>query len=536
VPISRLQESAFLTIKLGTVPPDHWNELLSRLPQGVLAVPLEPEPGAGPEDPRPLLVLAGRRRRFAMETVVSENGFVEQDLPVYEEQTPADVYQEAVSKQQQLQQRLAELREDLARAGRLREHSLQRAAICLDTEDRVIQAQSQFGSTWATVVITGWVPARREDELRAAVDRVTGGQAVVELEEPAPEDLAEERVPSTGTDSKLLAPFERLVRGYGTAGYTEIEPTLMFAGSYMLLFGLVFGDLGHGMILVALGLLIHKKAGKSALKDIGYVITACGLSSMVFGTFVQGAFFGKSLHEMGFPLTLGFEPIRLEGEHAGESGHVVRYLLLAMVVGMALISLGALLNIVNSLRRRDYMHGIMGRFGIVGLVFYWGVLAVAIKMVTGPGPADAWLALAVVALPLVVLVLHEPLYALLSGRRPFWRDGAMMGIFSGLIEGLETVMSYLANTFSFLRVAAFALSHTALCYTIFVLQDLVSDMPASLVLQAVIFVVGTAVIIGLEGLIVSIQILRLEYYEFFTQFFEGQGVRYEPFRLDGGPE
>jgi V/A-type H+-transporting ATPase subunit I len=90
----------------------------------------------------------------------------------------------------------------------------------------------------------------------------------------------------------------------------------------------------------------------------------------------------------------------------------------------------------------------------------------------------------------------------------------------------------MSNTFSFLRVAAFALSHAALCYTIFVLQELVAEVPGGPVLSAAVFVVGTAVLIGLEGLIVTIQIMRLEYYEFFTKFFTGGGVRYEPFKLD----
>lgn len=106
----------------------------------------------------------------------------------------------------------------------------------------------------------------------------------------------------------------------------------------------------------------------------------------------------------------------------------------------------------------------------------------------------------------------------------------MMGLFHGLIEGMETVMVYLANTFSFLRVAAFALSHAALCFTIFVLIGLVNALPGGIIWSAIVFAIGTAVLIALEGLIVTIQILRLEYYEFFTKFFHGQGVRYDPFR------
>jgi V/A-type H+-transporting ATPase subunit I len=107
-----------------------------------------------------------------------------------------------------------------------------------------------------------------------------------------------------------------------------------------------------------------------------------------------------------------------------------------------------------------------------------------------------------------------------------------MGFFQGLIEAMEAMMTYLANTFSFLRVAAFALSHAALCFTIFVLERLVNQLPGGLLWSVVVFALGTAVVIALEGLIVAIQILRLEYYEFFSKFFHGEGTRYDPFRLD----
>ena len=83
-----------------------------------------------------------------------------------------------------------------------------------------------------------------------------------------------------------------------------------------------------------------------------------------------------------------------------------------------------------------------------------------------------------------------------------------------------------------MRVAAFALSHAALCFTIFVLQGLVTWPPARLIWSPLIFVIGTATIIALEGLIVGVQILRLEYYEFFTKFFSGEGREFTPFRLN----
>jgi len=137
----------------------------------------------------------------------------------------------------------------------------------------------------------------------------------------------------------------------------------------------------------------------------------------------------------------------------------------------------------------------------------------------------------VVALPLVVFTLHRPLTALLRHRRPLWEQNPLMELFEGAIGAVETVMIYMANTFSFLRVAAFALSHAALCFTIFVLLRLVRGLPGGQLWSAVVFVVGTATVIGLEGLIVAVQVLRLEYYEFFTKFFGGEGLPYRPFRL-----
>jgi V/A-type H+-transporting ATPase subunit I len=206
--------------------------------------------------------------------------------------------------------------------------------------------------------------------------------------------------------------------------------------------------------------------------------------------------------------------------------------MIALAVGAALITAGVVLNIANRLRRGDYAGGLLGRFGLVGIVFYWGALALAIKLAVAPGPVDGWLAAVLVVVPLLVLMLHEPLVALLTRREKLWEGGAAIGLMLGAVEAMETVVTYMANTFSFLRVAAFALSHAALSFTIFVLVDLVRDVPGGLLWSAMVFVLGTALIVGLEGLIVAIQILRLEYYEFFTKFFRGEGVRYDPFQIE----
>jgi len=532
--LERLTDSDLLDVRLGAVGDERLSTLREAMPDGVLLVPLG-EGEAAPGGPVHLLAVSSRRRRFAMETVLKGQGFEEQHVPAWQGRTPADVYEEAAQKRLTLGAEVASLRSQLHTLAAPYADALRQAAAALSVQTRLSEAQQAFGSTWATAVISGWAPADRVEDVRGAVLQATEGQAVIEASPPDEEDVQQGRVPSYVVHSRLLAPFERLVRGYGVASYTEIEPTVMFAATFLLMFGVMFGDLGHGLCLLVIGLLVRKLSRSLAACEVGHVIAASGLASMLFGTFVQGSLFGKSLADMGFPLTLAFEPIRFVGEGAGSADHVIRYLLLAMGLGIGLISLGAVLNIVNRLRRGDYEGGLLGRFGVTGIILYWGLLGLAIKCaVAGFGAEDIWLAIAAVGLPLAVLVLHEPLHQVLSRTEPISAGSLAMGLFQGLIEGMETLMVFVANTFSFLRVAAFAMSHAALCFTIFTLQRIVNGLPGGPLWSALMFVLGTALVVGLEGLIVTIQILRLEYYEFFTKFFQAEGVRYNPFRLDGG--
>ena len=526
-----LAESAFLELKAGRVASADLERMRGAMPEGILIIPLGERLGQEVEAVE-LLVVSGRRRRFAMETVLGTHGFEERRAPAWEDQTPADVYAEATRRKLSLQAKQQAVVAELHTLGEPNAQALREAARAVSTQLQLSEAAQKFGATWATAVISGWVPEAGADGLRQAVMEAIGGRAVIEFARPDAEDIEAGRVPSYVVHHRFLEPFEGMVRGYGVASYQEIEPTVLFAASFLLMFGVIFGDLGHGFCLLVIGLATRRMAKQKSVRDVGFVITAAGLASMLFGAFFQGSFFGKSLRDMGFPLTLGFKPIRFEGAGPSPTHYVTRYLVLAIVLGIVLISLGAILNIVNRLRRGDYGGGLLGQFGVVGIIFYWGALALAIKVVvSGVGPADVWLAVAAIGLPLVILVLHEPIYALLTWRRPIWKESALAGIFMGVVEGMETVMMYVANTFSFLRVAAFALSHAALCFTIFVLERLVDGLPGGVIWSAAVFLLGTGVIIGLEGLIVTIQIMRLEYYEFFTKFFGGEGVRYEPFRL-----
>jgi len=529
VPIQSLAGSELIEMRAGMLPVEKWDALRADLPAGVVVLVT-----GEPDDTQhlPLLVVASRRRKYAIETVLNTHNFCDTPLLAGQERTPCDIDAEADERRGHIQASLLSIRAQIDSIGARWAESITQLTVELEVMGRMLAVEEGFSATWATSVITGWLPTSRANELEQAVMDVTGGRAVVELTPPTPDDVAAGRVPRAASEHPWLAPFARLVQGYGTASYTELEPTLMFAISFMLLFGIIFGDAGHGLCVLALGMLIRRKAGGQGMRDIGFIAVACGASSALFGTFFQGTLFGLNLREMGFPLTLGIEPLRIVPGHMENAAHeVIRYLLLALGFGVLFISLGVGSNIVNRLRRHEWTEGLLGRFGVAGLVLYWGMLGTLAKVILRPGSMDVVLAVLLIAAPLAVVALHEPLARLLDGRRPLMPDGVVVGAFECVIEAMEALMVYVSNSLSFLRVAAFALSHAVLSFTILALREVVADWPGGALWGVLVLVIGTAAMISLEGLIVGIQILRLEYYEFFTKFFGGQGTRYEPFRL-----
>ena len=529
VPIERITQTDFLHATTGTLPAWEMRGLRRELPDDALLVPLER--GDGSEDGeglRAVVIMLPRKKRFALRTTLDKFDFVARDFPADVEGAPAQQYDAAQEKREKLQQRRAAAEERISELAHTYRDTLiriyQRARLELNVRD----TERTFGTTRNTVAISGWVPSEKVPEVRETVKRVTGGQAVVEVRDATREEIEEGEVPSYNPHWSVLQPFARLVSGYGSASYREIEPTLLFAISFLLMFGLMFGDLGHGLCLVLAGLGVRAWGRRQVVRDLGYVVAAAGASSALFGAFFQGTMFGWSLTELGFQWTLGFEPVRLHGAGSGAESHVKRYLIISILLGVLLLSLGMILNIVNRLRMRDYTGACLQQFGLVGLVFYWSALGVtAYAALSEPASTSAWLLSVAVAVPLLLLFLAAPLKHLLDQGTEGVGDSA----FTGVVHGLESVMTLFANTLSFMRVAAFALSHAGLSFTVLVFMRVVGNLPVGPFFEALVFVLGTALVIGLEGLIVAIQIFRLEYYEFFTKFFRAEGRQFQPFQL-----
>lgn len=388
------------------------------------------------------------------------------------------------------------------------------------TAHNILSARRFFGKIKGTHVISGWIPVRLCDTLRKELEKTTEGQLIFET--VSPEDLVEVRrgivnIPILFNNPLLIRPFEKLTGLYGTPRYREVEPTLFFALSFLLMFGMMFGDVGHGAILFAMGYFVFRRF--YTYMDYGIILMECGFFAVLFG-FLYGSLFGL---EDVLP-ALWFRPM----------DDIPYFMKVVLGLGAVLVSLGLVLNLINSLRLKEYER-LLSASGLAGALFYWLLVGAGLKYVfSGPLLQAEWSVFwGSAAILLAVMIFHRPFYRLLIAGEPFAKVIGEKGFFTGIAESavasLDDLMRYLTHTVSFIRVAAFALAHAALFAAVFAIADLVAHAKGGTLFYWLVLIIGNGIIILLEGLVVSIQVIRLEYYEFFSKFFRGGGETFRSF-------
>jgi V/A-type H+/Na+-transporting ATPase subunit I len=388
----------------------------------------------------------------------------------------------------------------------------------------LLQAQTFFAAAGRFIVISGWVPEESAARLRERVLKATGNRAIVEIEsaEHVP-GFAEGtlHVPILHHNPLLLRPFQKLVQIYGTPSYTEVEPTAFFAVAFLLMFGLMFGDAGHGVVLFSAGWFLYRYLPR--FLDYGILLMEAGTASTLFGV-LYGSVFG--IH--GLLPVIWLEPI----------DDLPRFMVFAVAFGAVVVSFGLVLNIINTWRTGDLKAALIGPKGLTGTLLYWIILVVIARAFVStsvriPGAIIVLLVAAVI----VVLAIERPLVKAIEKHAPprprppvrtvpWW-----LHALESSVELVDTLFSFFANTISFVRIAAFAAVHAAVFLAIFALVDTISEFRLGGVVTVLIHVAGNALIILLEGLVVSVQVLRLEYYEFFGKFFRSGGELYAPLSL-----
>lgn len=320
--------------------------------------------------------------------------------------------------------------------------------------------------------------------------------------------------PTKLKNPKVLKPFEMFVKMYGLPSYHEIDPTLFVALTYIFIFGAMFGDAGQGICLFIGGLLLYK----FKKIDLAAIIGTAGIFSTFFG-FMFGSVFG---FEDVIPARW-LRPVNAMSE-LSFLGKLNTVFVVAIAFGMFLILVTMILHIVNGIRAKNIEETLFDQNAIAGFVFYGSVVAVIFLFMSGHSlPAGIVLGI-MFGIPLLVIMFKEPLTRIVNKKQPAIEGGIGMYLVQSFFELFEIVLSYFSNTISFVRVGAFAVSHAAMMEVVLMLAGAESGSP-----NWIVVVLGNIFVTAMEGLIVGIQVLRLEYYEMFSRFYKGTGKPFKPF-------
>ncbi len=361
-------------------------------------------------------------------------------------------------------------------------------------------------------VIVGWVPEENAKELVETLEKIES----IECKLTDGREEMKHSPPVRLRNNVFTKAFSYFTEMYGLPCYNEFDPTAFVAITYTLLFGIMFGDVGHGIIVALFGLFMKKKKN-----PLGSILIPCGISGALFGA-VYGSVFGyEHLLDPVFHALFGFEEKPVE-VMAPATTNMIIYA--AVGIGMLLVTLAIILNIIVSFRMNDKEEAIFGSNGIAGLLFYVSIAAILVsQLIFGVKLATAPYIICLIVIPLLMIFLKEPLGRLAAGKKE-WQPESWGGYCTqSVFELFEYCLSYVTNTMSFLRVGAFVLVHAGMMQVVFTLANM-NHGPV----YVLIVVIGNIFVIGLEALLVCIQVLRLEFYEMFGRFYRGSGRPFKP--------
>jgi V/A-type H+-transporting ATPase subunit I len=540
LPFKDLERLSFLVARIGRVDPEEMESLREALGDRAVAVAI----GRRGE----IVAVATKKGRFALDTELARAGFEQRKLSPDFAGVPPELpaalersLRQLESERADIWMRKAELRSRLAEPW-AKIAAAYAVASCIEEAKGGLESSSQ------ACRLEGWVPRDRAVPLGAELRSRFPGRFALRAYEPEEVEgvrVGEEEVPVLLKRRRFVSSFERMVLSFGVPTYGSVDPTPFVCAFFTLLFSIMFGDLGQGFLIFAGALAIYRGMIPSLAKWRAFtpIGMAAGLGSMLMGFLTGSAF---TFENLLVPITRSISGgllgapvdrfLTLMPENG--SARTVAFFGFTIALGVVVNSTGLSINIVNKLRRGELAEALFSKTGIAGALLFWWSVGIGIRTILG-SPV-AWFDAIGLGLPLLALMLEEPLGRAVPARRggaeegagKAERDGAFAGIVKGFVALMEAVSYFLSGTLSFLRVGAFALAHVVLSFIVFTMGDMMrSGSPAGFVWQILIVVAGNAVIVFLEGLVVAIQVVRLQYYEFLSKFLTESGSPFAPFRF-----
>ena len=444
-----------------------------------------------------------------------ERTFIDDDY----EGTVEEAFEALTRRQKELEESLAQIEDSfqeklMARGGEM----LAAAETISDSAEYFdVRRLAAFTKAKDTVffILCGWMT--REDAERFEKE-IEGDADVFCMVEDGRNESLENRFrkpPTKLKNPRIFKPFEMFIRMYGLPNYQEFDPTIFVAVTYSIIFGAMFGDVGQGLCLFIGGMLLYK----FKKLNLAAIVGSCGIFSTIFG-FCFGSVFG-------FEDVI--EPLWLRPTEAMTTlpfiGNLNTVFVVAVALGMGLVILMMVFHIINSLRAKQLGEALFDTNGVAGLVFYGAVAAVVVLYMTGNALPAGIVLVVMFVVPLLVIACKEPLTNKLNKKKELIEGGKGMFVVQAFFEMFEVLLSYFSNTLSFVRIGAFAVSHAAMMQVVMMLAGAENGGTPNII----VVIIGNLIVLGMEGLIVGIQGLRLQYYEFFSRFYKGDGREFKPY-------
>jgi len=435
----------------------------------------------------------------------------------------------------ELQDELAEIANEMADIeSRLSRHGREMAAAMLEAQELLeldierAEAPMRFATTDNAFIITGWVPAEAAKGLESTVHRVAGEGVHIEFEAPK----KGEDVPVATDNLHASRPFEVLTGLMGLPSYDEIDPTILMSLGIPLFFGFMLGDIGYGIVLLAMvacglfGKMLEFLGMGGSRKQLTFIIVLCAISSIVFG-FLFNEFFGFELLEFSaatseahvllpavhYPEFSVFIPLwGIIGFPVSRIHETMSLLVLTLIIGIVHIALGLLIGLRNTWVAHGAKAAVLEKgswlFILIGGTFFLGYYLVTKD---GDPPYESMSIWMLTGVPMFITGIG----LLLVGEGPL---------------GVMHIFSLLSNTLSYARLLAIGISSVAIAM-VFNSLALKTMEPGgiTIVFGVLLLVLGHTINILLGILGPTLHSLRLHLVEFFLKFYDGSGRPFVPF-------
>lgn len=527
VPYSDLESLSFLTLRIGKIDPEKIDDLRARLGSRGIIVKL------GDDDSR-ILAASSKKARFALDGELKEAGFTELQVPKDFKGIPDEVLLTLERNKTEAAAALEEIQTERRNFAETHKDELYRLLQIYSIGSQIYSVENSLESTEFVYRITGWIPAFLIRKVMKDLDELTQSRAGIRefLPTEVPSVISgQEKVPVQVKHGKIVSNFERMIFSYGSPLYGTIDPTPFVALFFTVLFGIMFGDAGQGLCFLIIGILCClKKIKISGWEKFGGIFCCIGISSTIMGL-LTGEFFANETLLRPFALWVTglfgtpHAPI-LHMMPSSDPASITRmfaFFGFTISIGFIINSCGLIINIINQFSLRRIGKALFGKTGISGAVFFWYVIIFAFRVALfnhAPAAYD-WV---IISVSLFLTACSEIFQRLVDGERPILENGLFSAVIGAVVEIIEVISSYLSNTVSFVRVGAFALAHAVLGYIINTFVELAPGAGG-----IAVAILGNAIVVVLEGMIVAIQVVRLQYYEFFSKFFSETGREFKPF-------